>query len=228
VIQGELAEAVAQLRGLVTEAESAHDLILRSTAHQGMSYALACQGEVSAAQRAAEVTLECAAELGEMFIGTGYMALALTALAAGDAQAAHDAGEAAVGHFSVAQPQLATVMRSVMAQAAVAGGDFTGAQRWADEAVSLATGWHLLLSLTSRARAAIARGKREEAERDIQDALARAAGIGANLEIPDILECIADLARGAGNHLEAARLFGGRRAVHQRSDRLRPAWPRRT
>jgi DNA-binding CsgD family transcriptional regulator len=221
VMQGELAEAVAQFGGLVAEADSAHDLILRSTAHQGLSYALACQGEVSAAQRAAEVTLECAAELGEMFIGTGYLALGLAALAAGDAQEAHDAGEAAVGHFSVAQPQMATVMRSVMAQAAVAGGDLSGAQRWADEAVSVATGWHLVLSLTPRARGATARGERGEAERDVHDALACAARVGAYLEIPDILECIAELARAAGSHSEAVRLFGAAHGIRQRMGAVR-------
>ena len=221
VMQGELAEAVAQFGGLVAEAESAHDLILRSVASQGLSYALACQGEMSAARRAAEVTLESATELGEMFIGTGYMALGIAALAAGDVQAAHDAGKAAFGHFSVAQPQFATVMRSVMAQAAVAGGDLIGARRWADEAVSVATGWHLVLSLTPRARVATARGEREEAERDIQDALACAAGIGAYLEVPDILECIADLARAAGSHHEAARLFGAAHGIRQRMGAVR-------
>jgi hypothetical protein len=221
VIQGELAEAVAQFGGLVAEAEAAHDLILRSTAHQGLSYALACQGEVNAARRAAEVTLECATELGEMFIGTGYLALGLAALAAGDAQEAHDAGEAAFAHFSVAQPQFATVMRSVMAQAAVAGGDFIAAQRWADDAVSVATGWHLVLSLTPRARGATARGERGEAERDIHDALACAAGIGAYLEVPDILECTADLVSAAGNHHEAARLFGAAHAIRQRMGAVR-------
>jgi predicted ATPase/DNA-binding CsgD family transcriptional regulator len=219
VMQGELAEAVAQFTALVTEAESAHDLILRSTSHQGLSYALACQGEVDAAQRAAEVTLDAATELGEMFLGTGYMASGIAALAAGDAQAAHDAGEAAFQHFTFAQ--LATVMRSVMAQAAVAGGDLVGARRWADEAVSMATGWHLIMSLTPRARAAIARGEREDAERDIQDALACAAGIGAYLEVPDILECIADLARAAGGHHEAARFFGAAYGIRQRMGAVR-------
>jgi predicted ATPase/DNA-binding CsgD family transcriptional regulator len=219
VMQGELAEAVAQFTALVTEAESAHDLILRSTSHQGLSYALACQGEVHAAQRAAEVTLDVATELGEMFLGTGYMASGIAALAAGDAQAAHDAGEAAFQHFTFAQ--LATVMRSVMAQAAVAGGDLVGARRWADEAVPMATGWHLIMSLTPRARAAIARGEREDAERDIQDALACAANIGAYLEVPDILECIADLARAAGGHHEAARFFGAARGIRQRMGAVR-------
>jgi predicted ATPase/class 3 adenylate cyclase/DNA-binding CsgD family transcriptional regulator len=221
VMQGELAEAVAQFGGLVAEAAAGHDLILRSTAHQGLSYALACQGEMSAARRAAEVTLECAAELGEMFIGAGYMALGVAALAAGDAQEAHDAGEAAVGHFSVAQPQMAPAMRSVMAQAAVAGGDLIAARRWADDAVSVATGWHLVLSLTPRARVATARGEREEAERDIQAALACAADIGTYLEVPDILECIADLARATGNHHDAARLFGAAHGIRQRMGAVR-------
>ena len=219
VIQGELADAVTQFTGLVAQAESAHDLILRSTAHQGLSYALACQGEADAARRAAEVALECATELGEMFAGTGYMALGIAALAAGDAQAANEAGEAAFQHFTFAQ--LATVMRTVMAQAAVAGGDLVGARRWADEAASMATGWHLITSLMPRARAAAARGESDEAERDIQAALDCAADIGAHLEVPDILECIADLARAAGGHHEAARLFGAAHAIRQRMGAVR-------
>ena len=222
VMQGELAEAVAQFGGLVAEAESAHDLILRSTAHQGLSYALACQGELSASQLAADATLEAAAaELGEMFAGTGYLALGNAALAAGDAHAAHDAGEAAFRHLSMAQPQLATATCYVMAQAAVAGGDLIAARRWADDAVSVATGWHLVLALIPRARVAIARGEREDAERDIHGALACAAGIGAYLQIPDILECIADLAQGTGSHREAARLFGAAHAIRQRMGAVR-------
>jgi predicted ATPase/class 3 adenylate cyclase/DNA-binding CsgD family transcriptional regulator len=221
VMQGELAEAVAQFAGLVAEAESAHDVILRSTAHQGLSFALACQGQVSAARLAADATLEAAGELTEMFTATGYMALGVVALAAGDAQAARDAGEAAVRHFNVVQPQLATAMRSVMAQASAAGGDLIAARRWADDAVSVATGWHLVMSLIPRARVAIARGEREDAERDIHAALACAAGIGAYLEIPDILECIADLATAAGSHQEAARLFGAAHVIRQRMGAVR-------
>ena len=154
-----------------------------------------------------------------MFLGTGYMASGIAALAAGDAQAAHDAGQAAFRHFTFAQ--LATVMRSVMAQADVAGGDLIGARRWADEAVSMATGWHLIMSLTPRARAAIAQGQREDAERDIQDALACAASIGAHLEVPDILECIAELARAAGSHHEAARFLGAAHGIRQRMGAVR-------
>jgi len=46
------------------------------------------------------------------------------------------------------------------------------ARRLVDDAVSVATGWHLVMSLTPRARVAIARGEREQAERDIHGALA--------------------------------------------------------
>ena len=49
-----------------------------------MGYALAYQGEARAARAAAEAALEAGAELGEMFVGMGYLVLALAALAAGD------------------------------------------------------------------------------------------------------------------------------------------------
>ncbi|MBV9513108.1 MAG: LuxR family transcriptional regulator, partial [Mycobacteriaceae bacterium] len=223
VMQGELAEAVAQFGAMVAEAEAAHDAILRSVAHQGLSYALACRGETSAARLAADATVKAAttAELGDLFTGTGYMASGVAALAAGDAQAAHDAGEGAFRHFRMAQPQFATAMRSLMAHAAVARGDLIAARRWADEAISVATGWHLVMSLIPRARVAIARGDRHEAERDIRDALACAAGNGVHLEVPDILECIAGLASAADHHHDAARLFGAAQGIRQRMGSVR-------
>jgi hypothetical protein len=39
---------------------------------------------------------------------------------------------------------------------APARGDLTAAQRWADDAVAVTTGWHLLTALATRARVAIA------------------------------------------------------------------------
>jgi DNA-binding CsgD family transcriptional regulator len=90
-------------------------------------------------------------------------------------------------------------------------------------APSLQKPWSKLIwtSNSPRARVATARGEREEAESDIQAALACAAGIGAYLEVPDILECIADLARAAGSHRDAARLLGAAHAARQRMDAVR-------
>ena len=50
--------------------------------------------------------------------------------------------------------------------------DLVAARRWADEAVSITTGWYSALALAMRARVAIAAGESEQAERDAHDALA--------------------------------------------------------
>ena len=102
---------------------------------------------------------------------------------------------------------------STLAQAALAGGDLVAARRWADDAVSTAPGAFLSDALSARARVAIAQGEPVQAERDAHDALARAAEFQAHLFIPDILECLAILAGGAGSHREAARLFGAAHAI---------------
>jgi DNA-binding CsgD family transcriptional regulator len=62
----------------------------------------------------------------------------------------------------------------------------------------------------------IAQREPEQAERDAHDALTCAADIEARAGVPDILECLADLARYAGSHREAARLFGAADAIRQR------------
>ena len=68
---------------------------------------------------------------------------------------------------------------------------------------------------------AIAQGEPDQAERDAHDALARAAEVEAHLFIPDILECLAALAGDAGNHREAARLFGAAHVIRQRMGAVR-------
>jgi DNA-binding CsgD family transcriptional regulator len=73
----------------------------------------------------------------------------------------------------------------------------------------------------TRARVAIAADEREEAERDAHDALACAAESGVYVAIPDVLECIADLATAAGGHREAARLFGAAEAIRRHMSAVR-------
>jgi hypothetical protein len=181
----------------------------------GQGIALAHQGDTSTARAAADAAIESASELGELFAGTGYTALTHAALAAGDAATAQTASEAAWRHMSVL-PGSAAVQRANNAQAALAGGDLVAARRWADDAVQTTTGWHLMLALTTRARVAIAQGEAEQAERDAHDALALASDSEAHLQIPDILECLATVARDAGSHREAARLFGAAHGIRQR------------
>ena len=134
VFQGDLAGAVAQFAEVAAEAEAAHDEIWRadSLAYQGI--ALAYQGDTAAARAAADAAIEAAAELGGIAAGIAYWALAIAALAAGDAATAQDATEAAWPHVSVL-PAMAAVQRTFKAEAALAGGDLVAARRWADDAV---------------------------------------------------------------------------------------------
>ena len=86
----------------------------------------------------------------------------------------------------------------------------------ADQAVDTNMGWHQMMALTTRARVAIAQGEPERAERDAHEALTRSAEIDARAGVPDILECLADIARDAGSLHEAARLYGAADAIRQR------------
>jgi DNA-binding CsgD family transcriptional regulator len=110
-----------------------------------------------------------------------------------------------------------------VAQAALACGDLATARRWADEAVSgtAARPLHAMDALTARARVAIAHGEPEQAERDAHDALTCGASVESYLGIPDILECLAGLAAGAGSQHEAARLFGAAEAARDRMGLVR-------
>ena len=211
-MEGDLAGAAAQFGAVAAEAVAAHDEISRAVNLASLGTVLAHQGDTGAAQAAADAAVEAAAELGGMPAGTAYWAVAAVALAAGDAATALDANEAAWQHMSVV-PAHAMVGRVFGAQAALAGGDLVAARRWADEAVTTATGWWLMGALTARARVAIAQGEPDQAERDAHEALACAADIGAYLHIPNILECLAVLASDAHNHREAARFFGAAHAV---------------
>ena len=73
----------------------------------------------------------------------------------------------------------------------------------------------------TRARVEIAQGALEAAERDAHEALGIAADLRGHFCIPDILECLADLACDAGSHQEAARLFGAADAARQRMGEVR-------
>ena len=219
-MEGDLSGAAAQFGAVAAEAEAAHDEISRAVNLASLGAALAYQGDTGAAQAAADAAVEAAAELGGMPAGTAYWAVATVALAAGDAATALDASEAAWQHMSVV-PAHAMVGRVVGAQAALAGGDLVAAHRWADEAVTTATGWWLMGALTARARVAIAQGEPEQGERDAHYALACAAEVEAYLLIPDILECLAALAGEASSHPEAARLFGAAEGIRQRMGAVR-------
>jgi DNA-binding CsgD family transcriptional regulator len=146
--------------------------------------------------------------------------LTVATLAAGDVSAADDAIAAGWPHLSI-QPKMAAIWVPCAAQAALARGDLIAARRLADEAVTVNSGFHLSLALTTRAGVAIAQGEPEQADRDAHDALATAASTGAYGAAPETLECLAALAVGAGSHREAARLFGAAEVIRQRGGLVR-------
>jgi predicted ATPase/DNA-binding CsgD family transcriptional regulator len=217
---GDLAGAVTQFGEVEAESEAAHDEIWRVSSLGTRGTALAYQGDAAGARAAAEATLRAGAELGGFFVAHGYHVLALAALAAGDSAGAQEAREAAGKHMSVVGEMGAT-SRYWGAEAALAGGDLAAARGLADDAVSVTQGCYLSFALTGRARVLMAQGEPRQAESDAHDALTRAAEIDAHLCIPDILEVLADLARAAGSHHEAARLFGATHAARLRMGAVR-------
>ncbi|MDT5255528.1 MAG: hypothetical protein QOD10_608 [Mycobacterium sp.] len=221
MMNGDVVGAVAQFGEVAADADAANDLLLKVAGLFNQGQALAYQGETSAAHGALDAALEAAAELGDPFLaGFVYAAVALAALAAGDVAAAADATSAAWQRLS-AQRVLAAVNVNPMAEVSLASGDLIAARRWADDVVSVTTGWHLASALTTRARVAIAQGEQEQAERDAHDALACAADVEAHQRLPDILECIGGLAGDAGSYREATRLFGAADAMRQRMGAVR-------
>jgi predicted ATPase/class 3 adenylate cyclase/DNA-binding CsgD family transcriptional regulator len=226
-IQGDLVGAAAQFGDLIAEAHADADANWTITSLHILAQVLAYQGDTSAARTAANAGIEgaaevseVAAELGEVFEGGSYLALAVADLAAGDVAAAEHASGAGWRHV-FAQPAIAPLYIDRIAQVALAAGDLVAARRWADDAVAATTGWHLSAALTTRARVAIAQGESEQAERDAHEALATAASTRAYTGAPDTLECLAALAVDAGSHREAARLFGAADAIRQRIGQVR-------
>ena len=218
--QGDLAGAIAQFRDLVAESEAAHDELWRMSSLVSLGHLLGYAGDTIAAREAAVAAVEAAADFGEFNEGFAYASLAAATLAAGDVDASARAGEAAWKLMSV-QPELATVNVIPLAQVALARGDLTVARRWADDAVSVAPGFHLMLALAARARVAIAQSDLEQAERDAHDALTLAVNLNGHMIIPDVLECLAALATGSGANREAARLFGAEEALRRRTGQVR-------
>jgi predicted ATPase/class 3 adenylate cyclase/DNA-binding CsgD family transcriptional regulator len=220
VQEGDLAGAIAQLHGLVAEAEADHDVMLRVTTLLVLPMALAYHGEPSAARVAAETGIESASNLGDLYVGASYVSLMCAHLAAGDIASAANAADAAWSHFS-GYRELMGLQAAFIASAALARGDLAGARRWADDAIPTTTGWYRAAALTARARVAIEEGEMERAERDARDALACSAGVGVNLCVPDILDIIARVASDTGNRREAARHFGAADAIRQRTEEVR-------
>lgn len=186
LMRGDLVDAVAQFSAVVADCQPAHDEFLAASGLMGLGVAQAQRGDVSAASAAAEVALEAVADLGEYFLGLGYVASAQAALAGGEVAAADAASEAAWRCLSVAQPKLAVAQRAFNAvEVALAQGDLSAARSWTDDAVAVATGWHRVVAHLVHARVATAQGLPDQAERHVRDALACTVKSGVYLHLPE-------------------------------------------
>jgi predicted ATPase/DNA-binding CsgD family transcriptional regulator len=215
IMRGDLERAIALSRELIAEADAAADLLNRFLGLQSLATAFTYQGETDAAQSAAIALTNTGAELGGVLEGCGHYMSGFTALSAGDVAAALNAVELAWQHISV-HGEVSAIYLVWRAEAALAAGDVATARKVADDAALTTRGWHLMTALAARARIVIAQGEPDVAERDVHEALAIAAGIGARLHVPEVLEILGGLAGGGGSHREAARLFGATDAIRQR------------
>lgn len=203
--QGRLAESLSLLREVIDEAAVAHDVMLWVYALNMQSSALAFVGDVAGARASADAALESCSGMGDVAEGACYQGLANMCLAAGDGRGAWQAVEAARAHTGMQQKMGFYCWASY---GPLACGDLVAARRWADDAVTLSPGVYLSWALVARAWVEIAQGEPAAAERDAYQALGIAVTGQAYHPIPDILECLADLACRAGSHREAARLLG--------------------
>lgn len=219
-ISGDLTGAATELGVVKDEAKADHDLIWWVVGVHYAAQVTAYQGDPNAAQAELTVVTPAVTEFGALWSGNSNGVRAVAALAAGDVAGADNASRAAFEQLTTI-PMHQHMYAFLLAEVALACGDLVVAQRWADEAVSTATGWYRVLALTTRARVEMAGREPEHAERDSYDALALAAKIEANLGVPDILECLAAIAGVNGSHPRSARLLGAADAIRRRMGAVR-------
>ena len=216
--QGDHARAQALYDALIDEAAAEHDVVTRMYSLATKGFMLAFVGEAGAAAEVADAALDCNAKLTGAFEGVCHSVAAAACLVAGDAEAARLRYEAA---RRISTPPVMKGTMSAAALASLASGDLETACRWADEYVSGTQGCYLSASLTTRARVEIVQGEVEQAQRDLYEALAIAADTGTRAGVPNIMECLAELAATAESHREAARLFGAAETLRKRIGEVR-------
>ncbi|QUR67134.1 helix-turn-helix transcriptional regulator [Mycobacterium spongiae] len=205
-LQGDLETGYARLAHVIEEATAEHDAMFRVYGLVIGGYVRALQGDAVGAQGCADAALESCAELLGFHTGTANAGVAVACLAAGDADAAWQAYEAARTRTGL-EP-LTNGLFVWAALGPLGCGDLAAARRWADDVVLATEGSFEAASLSTRSRVAIAQHDLRQAESDAYDALAIASRLPSSLIVPDVFECLADLACDVGNHRDAARLCG--------------------
>ena len=216
--QGDLAGAVARFTEAIDEATEAQDAMTLLYCLVMQGFALALMGDSSRALAAADAAIDSYPEFFEIYEGPAHSTRGYACLAAGDIEAARQEYEQARQRPG---PRASAGTNCWAALAPLACGDLTAARRWADDVVSVATGCYLSAALTTRARVEIAQGEIELAARDSYEALGIAVKTGSHLVVPDVLECLADVAAHEESHREAVRLLGAADAHRQRTGAVR-------
>ncbi|KUH70105.1 transcriptional regulator [Mycolicibacterium novocastrense] len=220
--RGGTTEADAVIRDVSKEAQAAGERMLELFALSCESNSFAYQGKASAARAKAEQAREVSIAMGGFHEDLLHTTSALAALAAGDADAAKAACEAAVALVS---PDRIPYMRSLipMTLGLLSCGELAAARKWADETITLTVGNYRQNAIVARAHVALAQGETDQAERDGHAALALAADTGSFVNVPEALEALGRCAVHDGNHRHAARLFGA--ATAGRSAMGVARWP---
>ncbi|QUR69779.1 LuxR family transcriptional regulator [Mycobacterium spongiae] len=218
-LQGDLVAASANLGEVIDEATAAHDAMFRVYALAMESMARAFQGDAVGARACADAAMEGCAELPGFHKGRAYAGVAAACLAAGDADAAWRASEEARQRIGLEPVTIGLYLWAALGP--LGCGDLAAARRWADDVVLATKGMPLGSALSTRSRVAIAQQHLDQAERDAYEALAIASHSGSHLVVPDVFECLADLAREAGNHRDAARLCGAANTARQHTGAVR-------
>jgi DNA-binding CsgD family transcriptional regulator len=189
--------------------------MLRVTILFILPHTLSYHGDTAEALAAAEAAIESATDLGDLYVGSSYLASLIANLAAGDVAAASDADNAACSHLS-GYREIAALDMAYLAAAALARGDLVTARQRADEGISATRGWFRAAALRTSARIAIAEGELERAQQDAHDSLSNTEP-GLILCVADTLDVLAGLAGDTGRLPEAARLFGAAAGIRQRT-----------
>ncbi len=156
-VSGDLAGAIDRLRGVEADAEAAGDGMWWTVSRHMLGLAHAYRGDLETALGIFDESMPILAEMGDLWLGNGNGVHAAAMLAAGEVLEADRLSELCRQQLN-ANPIHQWMHTYLRAEVALAQGDPAGAHRWADESVSVSSGWYRVLALEARTRVAIARG----------------------------------------------------------------------
>jgi len=217
-LQGDLHRARLVLGEVVAEARADKDRFREVHGLAVLGWTLACLGEPEQARAVGHASIAIADDLGvAWWASTGYLCLALAAMAAGDADALREAGWQCLKF----RPEAGVISQAYLAEAELAAADLPAARQHSDEAIAAATRLgmkaQLMAALDASARAAAAACDFGRALGDACQALAIGRGIQCQIGIADVLECLAGLPHSAEDQHKAARLLGAAAALRDKT-----------